>query len=270
MIKAAFFDIDGTILSHSQRKIPDSTLKAIHMMQENGIKVYIATGRHLLEINELDFRDLHFDGYVVLNGSLLLDQDRNVEMCIPFEKEDKEIMVRLFQEEQYAVMLVTMDDFYMNIVTPQTFIACKALNLEIPDPKPWHDQELVGAVAYFTVEEEEAFQENLTDHVVVARWNPYGVDIAPVCKEQRELHLEGKPYGLYLMGKKHGFTQEEIIAFGDSQNDESMLRYAKIGVAMGNATSGAKAVADYITDDIDEHGVWNAAVHFGLIDGEKM
>lgn len=48
MIKAAFFDIDGTILSHSQRKIPDSTLKAIHMMQENGIKVYIATGRHLL------------------------------------------------------------------------------------------------------------------------------------------------------------------------------------------------------------------------------
>lgn len=270
MIKAAFFDIDGTILSHSQHKIPDSTLKAIHMMQEKGIKVYIATGRHVLEVNELDFRDLHFDGYVVLNGSLLLDQDRNVEMCIPFEQEDKDILVHLFNEAKYAVMLVTMNEFYMNTVTPETLKACQALNLEIPPAKPWQDQELIGAVAYFTEQEDATFQANLTNHVVMARWNPYGVDIAPVCREQQELHLEGKPYGLYLMGKKHGFNKDEIIAFGDSQNDESMLRYAKIGVALGNATPGAKEAADYITDPIDEHGVWNAAVHFGLIDGEKM
>lgn len=270
MIKAAFFDIDGTILSHSQRKVPNSTVKAITMMQEKGIKVYIATGRHVLEINDLDFRGIQFDGYVALNGSLLLDHNRNVEMYIPFEPNDKEILVRLFHEADYAVMLLSMNEFFMNTVTPQTLEACKALNLEIPEEKAWQGEEIISAVAYFGEEEEKEFQAHLTDHVVMVRWNPYGVDIAPVCQEQRELGLEGKPYGLYLMGKKHGFSQDEMIAFGDSQNDESMLRYAKIGVAMGNATEGAKAAADYVTDDIDEDGIWNAAVRFGLIDAKKL
>lgn len=270
MIKAAFFDIDGTILSHTQRKIPDSTRKAIHMMQEKGIKVYIATGRHAIEIDEVDFEDLHFDGYIALNGSLLLDEKGNVEKHIHLAEEDKEVLVQLFNESKYAVLLVTMNELYLNKITPFALELCAQLNLEMPKIKPWKDQEILGATAYFTVDEEDEFKSLLSDNVIAARWNPFGVDIAPLCREQKELHLEGKPYGLYLMGQKHGFTQDEMIAFGDSQNDESMLRYAAIGVAMGNATQGAKDAADYVTDHIDEHGIWNAAVHFGLIKGKKL
>jgi hypothetical protein len=45
-----------------------------------------------------------------------------------------------------------------------------------------------------------------------------------------------------------------------------MLRFAGIGVAMGNAGDTVKAAADYVTDTVDEDGIANALRHFGLID----
>ena len=42
MIKAAFFDIDGTLFSHTMHKIPDSARKAIHLLREKGVKIFLA------------------------------------------------------------------------------------------------------------------------------------------------------------------------------------------------------------------------------------
>ena len=46
-----------------------------------------------------------------------------------------------------------------------------------------------------------------------------------------------------------------------------MLRFAGIGVAMGNATDEPKAAADYVTDSVDDAGIANALKHFGVYDG---
>ena len=66
MIKAAFFDIDGTLVSFNTHIISPSTVEAIHELRQKGVKVFIATGRHPLWINNL--ADLEIDGYVSLNG----------------------------------------------------------------------------------------------------------------------------------------------------------------------------------------------------------
>ena len=58
---------------------------------------------------------------------------------------------------------------------------------------------------------------------------------------------------------------EHTIAFGDSMNDYEIVREAGIGIAMGNSVDELKAVADYVTDDIDRDGVWKACRHFGWI-----
>lgn len=55
------------------------------------------------------------------------------------------------------------------------------------------------------------------------------------------------------------------MAFGDGGNDVTMLEFAGIGVAMGNATEGPKAAADYVTDDVDHDGVMNALKHFHVL-----
>jgi hydroxymethylpyrimidine pyrophosphatase-like HAD family hydrolase len=55
------------------------------------------------------------------------------------------------------------------------------------------------------------------------------------------------------------------MAFGDGGNDISMLKFVKIGVAMGNAGDNVKEVADFVTEEVDNHGVEAALVHFGLL-----
>ena len=63
----------------------------------------------------------------------------------------------------------------------------------------------------------------------------------------------------------YGFSKEEAMAFGDSDNDLEMLKFVGIGVAMGNAVEAVKEAADYVTSHIDEDGIWNACKHFELI-----
>ena len=53
MVKAVFFDIDGTLVSFNTHKIPQSTLNAIGLLRDKGIKVFIATGRSWRQMQEL-------------------------------------------------------------------------------------------------------------------------------------------------------------------------------------------------------------------------
>ena len=55
------------------------------------------------------------------------------------------------------------------------------------------------------------------------------------------------------------------MSFGDGGNDISMLKFTKIGIAMGNANDSLKEVADYITEDVDNHGIEKALIHFGVL-----
>ena len=66
MIKAIFFDIDGTLLSHTTRSVPYSTQIALQHLKEKGIYTFIATGRHISEMVDLPIHDLEFEGYITL------------------------------------------------------------------------------------------------------------------------------------------------------------------------------------------------------------
>ena len=76
MIKAIFFDIDGTLVSFKTRQIPDSTVQAIKQIRDNGTKVFIATGRHFSSITNLG--EAEFDGYITMNGCYCLTSPGNV------------------------------------------------------------------------------------------------------------------------------------------------------------------------------------------------
>ena len=65
-----------------------------------------------------------------------------------------------------------------------------------------------------------------------------------------------------------GADIEDTYAFGDAKIDIPMLDYCHIGVAMGSGGDEIKAMADYITDDVDQDGLYNAFVRFGLIEAE--
>ena len=55
-----------------------------------------------------------------------------------------------------------------------------------------------------------------------------------------------------------GISPDEVMSFGDAQNDLTMIKWAKIGVAMGNAVDAVKAEADYVTGTNNEDGIADA------------
>ena len=93
-------------------------------------------------------------------------------------------------------------------------------------------------------------------------------DLAPyMAHEFTWDHVENpdKGTGLTYVADHLNISTDDCYAFGDSNNDISMFKAAGHGIAMGNATDNLKTVADYVTDNIDEDGVWKACRYFHLI-----
>ena len=77
-IRAAFFDIDGTLLFGSH-EMPDSTVQALHALQANGVKIFIATGRPPVHLPHLPaLQKVNWDGYVTMNGQYCFMADGEV------------------------------------------------------------------------------------------------------------------------------------------------------------------------------------------------
>ena len=62
-----------------------------------------------------------------------------------------------------------------------------------------------------------------------------------------------------------GQTLTDAVAFGDGENDLDMLKAVQLGIAMGNGEEQVKQIADYVTSDINEDGIYNACKHYKLI-----
>ncbi|MNC81028.1 putative bifunctional phosphatase/peptidyl-prolyl cis-trans isomerase [compost metagenome] len=62
-----------------------------------------------------------------------------------------------------------------------------------------------------------------------------------------------------------GLPVEHTIGIGDGMNDVEMLEFCKLGIAMGNAKPGLKEIADDITDDLENDGLYKSFVKHGLI-----
>ena len=100
--------------------------------------------------------------------------------------------------------------------------------------------------------------DKLLDECAVTSWSDTGIDIIP--------KNGGKSAGIQRFLEEQGLERSEIMAFGDGEKDVEMLRFAGIGVAMGNASDLVKAAADYVTDTVDNDGIEKALRHFGLIE----
>ena len=74
-----------------------------------------------------------------------------------------------------------------------------------------------------------------------------------------------KTNGMIALLEHYHISKDEVMAFGDGNNDVEMIKFAKIGVAMGNATEACKQASDYVTSDMDDDGIYKALKHFNII-----
>lgn len=256
MIKAAFFDVDGTVYSHESKSVPASTLKALNELREKGIKTFLATGRHFSEIDKFPVGEIPFDGYVMLTGQLCTDGERNVIFGNAIEEKDAQYLLNEFKKKEMPVMLVEKDRLYINLINDVVIKGQKEISSDIPEVMEYQGAPLYQIICYGGKELERELTPKLPN-CKITRWSPFGIDVIS--------KTGGKVTGIKKMLELHSIRQEEVIAFGDGENDIEMLEFAGIGVAMGNAEEEVKAVADYVTTDIDEDGIWNALKHLEIL-----
>lgn len=257
MIKAIFLDIDGTMVSFDTHHVPDNTKKALRAAREKGVKLFVATGRHSSDINNLD--ELEFDGYITLNGAYCRVGDEVIfKQHIPHE--DVAAFVKYEKEvEPIPAFFVEADRVSANM---ENEVITQMMDLVEFTPRPilpsteFLGKEIFQLTAFFPIEREEEIMKNLPG-CVATRWFPTFTDIVA-----REVE---KSAGLEKVGAYFGFHANEMMALGDGGNDISMLKYAGTGVAMGNANEEVKRAADYVTTSVDDDGVGNALRHFGVI-----
>jgi len=257
-IKAAFFDIDGTLFSHRTLCVPESTLRALRCLAERGILCVIATGRHISELAELDFLNYGFDAYITLNGQLCLNNKLEIVYGTPMKGESLEGMLRFFIGGEIPSILISKDRMYINYINDDVRRAHHDIHTNIPVIGEYAGEPIYMGVIYCTKEKEREASviENLPG-CNITRWSRHGIDIVPsggdkAARIRRYLDIMG-------------LSREETIAFGDGENDIKMLKFAGIGIALGNAEEAVKAEADYVTADIDDNGVYKALKYFGII-----
>lgn len=258
MLKAAFFDIDGTLLSHKTNSVPASAVRALQLLREKGVLTFLATGRHLPELRKLRaLEGLEFDGIIALNGQYCLN-DREVIYRCPIDPGDVATLLDFLKREPHPCILVEEDRMYINFHNDHVARVQAAIHSELPelgDLDRGYSVPIYQMILYM--------REDLLDtlppmpNIRLTRWNMGGADLIP--------RSGGKSAGIAKVLQYYGIPREDTIAFGDGENDVDMFSAVGIAVAMGNACRAAKEAAHYVTDRINEDGIWNALVHFGVL-----
>ena len=255
-IKAIFFDVDGTLLSNESNSVPDSTRKALQEVRRKGVLIVIATARHMSDLEKMPVKDIDFDGYIVLNGQLICDSDHKMYAGKPIDRGEMEVLSRIFAAKKIPFVMVTENDSYINYVNDTVKETQEEFHDEVPETGRYYGENVYQIMA-FVSDKEKQLLDDLLDECAITSWADSGIDIIP--------RDGGKTAGIQIFLEENGIDVSETMAFGDGENDIEMLKYAGIGVAMGNGKDAVKAAADYVTDTVENNGIEKALKHFGLI-----
>lgn len=257
MIKAVFIDFDGTLYSHRYERIPDSALEAIHALRKNGILVFISSGRSLPQLNTFDLRGLEFDGYVLSNGQVLLDNKKNILKVSYIEGKGKELLIDLYKSKKMPVMFADLDGLYINMIDECSIKCHEDVGSDMPEIKEYEGKEIVMATLFSDKEEDKNLMRSLNEYLNIAWWHKNSIDA--IKKGVTKLS------GIREILNINNINMEETMALGDNDNDKEMIEYCGIGVAMGNSNPSIFDKADYVTSDIDEDGLLNAFKYYKLL-----
>lgn len=257
MTEAIFFDIDGTLLSTKTHSIPQSTMTAISQLKDMGIKVFIATGRSWCEMQHLPLSI--FDGYITMSGQYCYDIDGTVIFEKTISTEDVAILCDYVTEHNIATNFTDGWEKYYNMVNDDVHTFLREVNIQLGEIKDvsYALQHKVHQISIFVDQAEEDKILALLPNCSSARWHSLFCDIFPLGGD--------KLNGIKQMCKYYNIDIANTMAFGDGGNDVPMLLGAGISVAMGNGTAEAKSASQYVTDSVDDNGIYNALVHFGVL-----
>lgn len=259
-IKAVFTDIDETLYSHKEKRIPVSAINAISDMQKKGIKVFLCSGRNAYLIRKSGVYDsIKPDGIVTMNGAQVLIDNKSIFLH-PIPSEVVDALVKFAKRLRFGLTLIEEKEGHINMIDERVISAHEKYGTRFPQPRTFpdhYDRLIYQAIAYCDSFDESLFLPHLKS-CKTARWDEYAVYIMPDDLD--------KARGVEATMKYYGYSINECLCIGDDNNDIEMIEKAGVGVAMGNGIDKLKEVADYVTSDISDDGFAKAMLKYNLID----
>lgn len=265
--KLLIVDIDGTLVGRNGA-ISAESREAVAEASCSGIRVSLSTGRVSRACLGI-IRELSLDGYhIFFDGALVSDPDQGDEVYAhPLSKEMVKQAVEFARLNDIYLELFSSTEYFIERETQATRIHSKLMGIEptLADfIKLWNRETILKAnlVTYSAEEAAKAeklrrqFQGRLRFSVARSPAFP-GIEFINVVDPE-----VSKGEALIALALHVGVSLSEVVAVGDGTNDISLLSTAGLAIAMENAPDEVKAVADYVTLDVDHGGLAAAIKRF--------
>lgn len=263
-IKLIIFDIDGTLIKVGQDRIEDSAVQAIRDVKAQGIKVLVATGRTLYFVNPHVREVVDCDYFVTVNGHCLMDKSGTILMRQDLPVDAVQRLHDFCVKHDIAIGMKCSDAIYVTHAYEKYYEAYSegkdVTKIIIDDTKKAnHFKTIEAPMGIFLVGGQQLIHDN-------ASFFPE-FTFSPVKSDSYDVygHDVNKTKIIEEVLRRLKIRWEQVMAFGDGENDTDMLRKAGYGIAMGNAKSNVQKYADFVTKDVDEGGIDFALKHYKIL-----
>lgn len=277
-----FFDVDGTLVDvrPAREFIPQSAIEAIHATRAKGNLCFLCTGRSKAEIYDY-ILEVGFDGIIGAGGGFVeIENDMLYHKKVTTEQIHH--VVDYFEEKGFDYYLESNGGLYASKNLVQRLITSRYGDIE-NDPeakRKWQEHP-----SHFITALKEGYDLHRDDVNKICFLEKEGISFLEI-KEEFEKEFKVIPCTVPSFGEESGeltvpgvdkasaiealiqhlgIPRENTYAFGDGLNDADMLEYCQYGIAVGNAKDALKAIADEVTDDIADNGIYNSMKKHELI-----
>ena len=256
-IKIAFFDVDGTMVDMKKKEITPKMIETLKKLQENGVKICIATGRPPRMVPK--FPGVDFDAFLSFNGSYCYTEEKVIfENPIPTKD-----VLQITENSKKIGLPVSVSNVEFDYANGKDtnlveYFAIAKQEVNVSDE---FEEKANGKIYQMMIgccpEQYEDVLRDAPGAQIAAWWNR-AVDIIPSSGH--------KGVGVEKILEYYHLTKEQAIAFGDGGNDIQMLQAVGTGIAMGNALDSVKEIADDVCGKCSEDGIYHYCKEQGWID----
>lgn len=252
-IKAAVFDIDGTLVARGHSAPGNKTAAAIKELANSGVAIIIATGRARFTAQAVLGKAVKPDYFVAVNGAHVTDAAGTELWQFRMTPEEMYVLVDFCEDYDLPLEFIFDDGYYTYVEYPAVRRMKEKYTEILPYVKDGEDQVRhlesmpFGACAAMSEARMQQFMEKYGYLGLKAvSFAPGGYDISGLGINKKE--------GVARLLEKLGIRWEETAAFGDGENDAELLRAAGFAVAMENGAESAKREADVIAPCAQDDG----------------
>lgn len=246
-VRAVFIDMDGTLLKASNN-ISRRNMEAIYRLMNQGVKVFLATGRHY-EVTAPYHKEIGLGTPMIcLNGAAIHDGQTGKAIQMQTVRVDEARFHQLTAENPYNVIIHTANGLYCKETNEEIDYWTKVGQIPpryIGDLRQANYKDVLK-YSVLTGAPSPKFSALFKKEAEVIDWNNGFELLAPNVSKWSAIKSLLRAYRI---------SPKEAVAIGDGPNDIEMLRHVGTGVAMGNAGEEVKAAADFVTGHHEKDGL---------------